>query len=607
MTEALASRVAGLKLGGIVAVLLVPMLILSFLMLSALREDIAHAEREKVGLELNRLVMPVAVASATGARMDDALARFRNEGASLARELGVTPFYQTAGAVMVTYGNDKRYAVDALAQLQLASADASGILLDPVPETYHQATVMSQHGPQLLADYAQMWTVATRAMRDGALSKAEISMLILAAGAWGESDERMSAAVEAAMAAAFPGVKKPELYKDVIAHLDELHQHPMEISRMLSRQEAGSFPSYLTTLAGLSNRAPHIISDIYRIWTFSADRFELLLTARLAAMRLKLYGLLAIAALACTVGVGGAALMFGKTLKQLDDVKLARDAAEEARYAAEESTEEIRRINEEVVRLNNDLARNLAMLREAQEDNLKKGRMAQLGQLTATVAHELRNPLGAVRTSAFLLERKVKGKGLGVEPQIERINNGVARCDNIISQLLDFARSKAISPETIAFDDWIVKLVEEEAQRLPQSVGLEVHLGTGDRALSFDPTRMSRVLINLINNASEALAGKGDEPKNPPVRRPVITITTRLTSRGAELIVADNGPGIPAEHRGKIFEPLFTTKSFGTGLGLPAVQKIMDQHGGGLEVASEPGQGAVFTAWWPAGLDRNAA
>ena len=111
--------------------------------------------------------------------------------------------------------------------------------------------------------------------------------------------------------------------------------------------------------------------------------------------------------------------------------------------------------------------------------------MAQLGQLIATVAHELRNPLGAVRTSAFLLERKVKGKGLGVEPQLERIGNGVTRCDDIISQLLDFARTRSrFSLKCLAFDDWLAKLVEEQAQQLPESVMVDCQLGLGARDMS---------------------------------------------------------------------------------------------------------------------------
>jgi signal transduction histidine kinase len=267
---------------------------------------------------------------------------------------------------------------------------------------------------------------------------------------------------------------------------------------------------------------------------------------------------------------------------------------------AEAAAAEVQRINEDVVRLNGELARNLSMLREAQEESLRKGKLAQLGQLTATVAHELRNPLGAVRTSAFLLERKVKGKGLGVEPQLERINNGVTRCDNIISQLLDFARTKAISPERRGLDDWLAALVEEQAQHLPVSVAVECRLGTGNLATDFDPGRMSRALINLIGNAAEAMTAKAEDSARPSAGAPLLVVSTSLTARGVEIAVSDNGPGIAPEHLARIFEPLFTTKSFGTGLGLPEVQKIMEQHGGGLDVASQPGRGATFTAWWPA-------
>ena len=105
---------------------------------------------------------------------------------------------------------------------------------------------------------------------------------------------------------------------------------------------------------------------------------------------------------------------------------------------------ELQRINDEVSRLNSELAENMRKLSDAQNSLIQRGRMEQLGQLTATVAHELRNPLGAVRTSAFLLERKLKDKNLGIESQLDRINNGIVRCDNIITQLLDFSRSKQL-------------------------------------------------------------------------------------------------------------------------------------------------------------------
>ena len=260
---------------------------------------------------------------------------------------------------------------------------------------------------------------------------------------------------------------------------------------------------------------------------------------------------------------------------------------------------DLQTVNDQVTRLNSELSDNIKKLKATQAEMVKAGRMAQLGQLTATVAHELRNPLAAVRTSAFVLDRKIKGKGMGVEQQLQRIENGVVRCDNIISQLLDFARTRAVQRKLLDLDTWLAKIVEEEAAKLPAVVTIECMLGLDGLVAAIDPERMSRSLINLISNASEALVGKGDELYGAAGFVPNIKIESRRTARGIEISVTDNGPGISAENLLRIKEPLFTTKSFGTGLGLPAVEKILEQHDGGLEFTSKPGEGASFTAWFP--------
>jgi PAS domain S-box-containing protein len=260
---------------------------------------------------------------------------------------------------------------------------------------------------------------------------------------------------------------------------------------------------------------------------------------------------------------------------------------------------DLQTVNDQVTRLNSELSDNIQKLKDTQEEMVKAGRMAQLGQLTATVAHELRNPLAAVRTSAFVLDRKIKGKGLGVEQQLQRIDNGVVRCDNIISQLLDFARTRAAQCKLLELDTWLAKIVEEEAAKLPGIVTIDCTLGLGGLVSAIDPDRLSRCVINLISNASEALAGKDDELSDNASFVPNIKISSSRTARGIEIMVADNGPGISEENLLKIKEPLFTTKSFGTGLGLPAVEKILEQHNGGLEIASMLGEGACFTAWFP--------
>ena len=262
-------------------------------------------------------------------------------------------------------------------------------------------------------------------------------------------------------------------------------------------------------------------------------------------------------------------------------------------------SQEIQNVNSEMGTLNRQLNENITKLREAQDEALRKGKMAQLGNLTATVAHELRNPLSTVRTSTYLLTRKIKDKGLGVEPQLQRINNGVIRCDNIITQLLDFSRSKAVKAEPTVLDVWLEKLIQAEAQKLPELVSIECYFGLGDKLVDLEPGRFERAIINLLSNASEALVGKGDDPKARFTETPVIALKTKLTSRGAEISVTDNGPGISAENLSKIREPLFTTKNFGTGLGISAVEQILEQHGGGLDIDSVEGKGATFTLWLP--------
>lgn len=595
MTEALASRVAGLKLGGIVGVLLLPMLVLSYFMLNSLKSELAFAQRELKGVELSRLIMPVAFKAALGSIDDEAMTRLRKFGSPLAAELGLKREFARPLADFLTYVDDTRFTVDSLRKLQAASSTSSNIILDPSPETNHLGAIVSQQGAALLSDFTYLGTLTTRAMRDGEINHYEASKLLLAIGAWQEAQRRVQSSFTAARAASLDD----SAYTIASNNLEVMGRHPERIAKILSTTEGPELAIRMSPIGDIGDDGQQLVADMQELWTFSTDRFETLLMRRIFSMKLRLYALLGIAAAACLIGVGGAAFMFRSTLRQLDNVKLAHDRAETARLEAEAAATEVQRINEDVVRLNADLAQNLTRLREAQDDNLRKGKMAQLGQLTATVAHELRNPLGAVRTSAFLLERKVKNKGLGIEPQIERINNGVTRCDNIISQLLDFARTKSIQPEQIVFDDWLARLVEEEAQKLPAAVAIECDFALGSLAVSFDPARMSRAVINLMSNASEALVGKGEDPSKFTARFPLIRIATALTQRGVEMTISDNGPGVPAEHAAKIFEPLFTTKNFGTGLGLSAVQKIMEQHGGGIDLESAPGQGAAFTVWWP--------
>jgi PAS domain S-box-containing protein len=262
---------------------------------------------------------------------------------------------------------------------------------------------------------------------------------------------------------------------------------------------------------------------------------------------------------------------------------------------------ELQRINDEVSRLNRELAANMSRLSEAQDELLRNGRLEQLGQLTATVAHELRNPLGTVRTSAFLLDRKLRDKGLGIEALLERINKGIDRCDNIITQLLDFSRTTQLNCLPDDLDKWLGQVVEEEARKLPQDFTVRLDLGLAGQEVPFDPARLQRAVINMMSNAAEAISGL--EVTHP---QPEIRISTFCKNDHVSLRITDNGPGMAADVLTRIREPLFTTKSFGTGLGIPAIEQIALQHGGRLDVVSAQGQGSKFTIWLPVRREKAA-
>ena len=284
-------------------------------------------------------------------------------------------------------------------------------------------------------------------------------------------------------------------------------------------------------------------------------------------------------------------------IKQNKALNEARNDAEEAEKQALEMADKLQVMNNDISTLNTELSKNMKTLRNTQDEVIRKGKMAQLGQLTATVAHDIRNPLGSVRTSAFLLRRKYIEANPDMEKALVRIENGVGRCDKIITQLLEFSRSKNIQLKQANLDDWLVNLVHEQSEQMPREVSFECALGLDNKEYAFDADNLARAIINFLTNASEAMVGKENDKPNNPTLNPKITLSTALSHRGIEISVSDNGPGISEKNRKKILEPLFTTKGFGVGLGLPAVEKIFEQHGGGMEFESEEGKGAKFTGW----------
>jgi len=246
-------------------------------------------------------------------------------------------------------------------------------------------------------------------------------------------------------------------------------------------------------------------------------------------------------------------------------------------------------------RTERELKETTESLLRVQDELVRSERLAVLGQLSASVSHELRNPLGVICTSLALIEARVKNANLGLERAIARMQRSVARCDRIIGEMLDYARDQVPKFEKIDLNAWLADLLDE--QEFPESIEQRREFGDFAEPVDCDPELMRRVVINLCNNARDAMLERDDDGTESPPH--VLTVQTAMASGGATIVIGDTGPGMPADTVGQSLEPLFSTKPFGVGLGLPIVKKIVEQHQGEIAIESEPGRGARVTVTIP--------
>ena len=229
-------------------------------------------------------------------------------------------------------------------------------------------------------------------------------------------------------------------------------------------------------------------------------------------------------------------------------------------------------------------------LHTAQDQLIQTERLAALGQLTATVAHEIRNPLGTIRNSVFSIGDAIARE----QPEratraLSLADRNIKRCDRIIQDLLDFSRKRELHFNVLEFDAWLLNLINEIS--VPEGVELSHTLSASVQA-SFDCEHVRRALVNVIQNAFQALEDISQGQRH-------VHVTTQATGQGLEIQVMDTGPGIPEEIMEKIFEPLFSTKTFGVGLGVPIIKSIMEEHGGRVHYSSHVGQGTTVTLCLP--------
>jgi len=226
----------------------------------------------------------------------------------------------------------------------------------------------------------------------------------------------------------------------------------------------------------------------------------------------------------------------------------------------------------------------------AKEKLVREEKLATLGQMAGGIAHELKQPLTVIGNALYLLNT-ICGKDEKGRKYLNMIKEEIDRATRIVSDIRDFGREKA--PEFQSVD--VKRLVEGALLRVerPEGIELEVDIEEGLPFILTDSTQISTAIENIVRNAVQAMS---ENEENPTGR---IAVVARKENGRVRISFSDTGPGISEENLAKIFQPLFTTKKKGMGLGLALVKDLVEKNGGAIEVESEYGNGSTFTLSFP--------
>ena len=244
----------------------------------------------------------------------------------------------------------------------------------------------------------------------------------------------------------------------------------------------------------------------------------------------------------------------------------------------------------ENARLYADLREYVRQVEESQQALLQAEKMAAAGRLSVSIAHEVNNPLQSVQNCLHLAGRKDLPEEQR-EEYFELANSELNRLMSTVQRMLEFYRPGAVSASEVDLHDLIHYILNLMAKQLEkQGIHVDTEMPDGLPNVIAVSSQIQQVLINLILNSFDAMPGGG-----------VLKIRARAVKGGVEILLKDSGPGIPADHQSHIFEPFFSTKDGGTGLGLTVSYNIITAHGGTLELASNNGPGACFRVYLPTG------
>ena len=254
-----------------------------------------------------------------------------------------------------------------------------------------------------------------------------------------------------------------------------------------------------------------------------------------------------------------------------------------------EKTGELVETKQELERFNKTLEKRVESrtreLKAAQEELIKKERLAAIGQMASVVGHEIRNPLAVINNSIYFIKTKLATVLTGdakAAKHVKIIESEIQQANGIINEILTYSRQRELKLELVKLNDWMEELLS--VYPFPAHIELRQSLTPENPFVEIDKTEMQQAVRNLIGNAIEVMPEKG-----------VVGVKTYISSpKTVAIQISDSGSGIPPEVLEKIFAPFFTTKARGTGLGLAVVKKAIDRHGGRVEVESQVGRGTVF-------------
>jgi len=237
------------------------------------------------------------------------------------------------------------------------------------------------------------------------------------------------------------------------------------------------------------------------------------------------------------------------------------------------------------------LFRDISELRRLQEEVERNRRLASLGSLAAGIAHEIRNPLSSIKGFATYFKERYRQNAEDGRIADVMVNE-VERLNRVIGQLLEFSRPVNLQRRESALPELVrraITVIEPETGKAAVRIRMEVEPDAPP--VRVDPDRFHQVLLNLLLNAVQAMEGGG-----------TLTVSAGPAGEGrVRIAVSDTGKGIASGDMNRIFDPYFTTRPTGTGLGMAIVHKIVEAHGGEIRVESEPGRGTTASVFLPTG------